>query len=224
MNLIELQKPMPLKWRVQRAHPNKNNPTHVIMIGYIDSREIQKRLDDVVGIENWQNKFYESRGKQFCEIGIKIDGEWIWKGDSGTPSQTEKEKGESSDAFKRAAVHWGINRFAYQVGEVKLPCKIYSGKPYPCDERGNFLKAQALFDYCNKEAKIEELEIEFDENFDKEKSSSKIDKYVIDQWNTELKNCKTIADVDKLFRQSKPTLPEILELFQTRKREINGGF
>ncbi len=168
IELKELQRPIPLRWRVQRAIPSKDNPTHVIMVGYINSRDIQSRLDEVVGIGGWQNRYFDCKGKQFCEIGIKVDGEWIWKGDSGSQSQTEKEKGETSDSFKRAAVHWGINRVAYDVGEVKLPCKIstYGGKsvPYPIDQTGKFLKGQNLFNTCNSLAKIEEYEIEFDKS------------------------------------------------------------
>ena len=163
--IIELRKPIPLKWRVSRAIPNKSNPTHVIMVGYIDSRDVQNRLDEVLGAENWQTKYFECKGKQFCEIGIKINGEWVWKGDNGEESMTSKGKGETSDSFKRAAVHWGINRFAYQVGEVKLNCKLYGDKPFPTDDKGNFLKGKKLYDVCNELGKIDELEVEFDKHF-----------------------------------------------------------
>lgn len=162
INLIELKKPLSLKWRVQRAFPNKDNATHVIMVGYSDARDIQDRLDEVCGVGNWQNRYYECKGKQFCEIGIRVGNEWVWKGDNGTESQTEKQKGETSDSFKRAAVHWGINRYAYKVGEVKLNAKMYSGKPYPCDNQGNFLKGQKLFDECNKLARTDEFDLEYD--------------------------------------------------------------
>ena len=86
IELKKLQKPLSLKWRVQRAFPNKANPTHVIMIGYVDSRQVQDLLDEVCGSENWQDEYFECKGKQFCKIGIKINGEWVWKSDSGEPS------------------------------------------------------------------------------------------------------------------------------------------
>lgn len=38
---------------------------------------------------------------------------WVWKADCGTESNTEKEKGESSDSFKRACFNWGIGRELY---------------------------------------------------------------------------------------------------------------
>ena len=161
-DLKKLRKPLSCKWRIQSLFPDKNNPTHCIMIPYVDAREVQQILDDVCGIENWQNRFFESKGKQFCEIGIKINNEWIWKGDCGTETQTEKEKGETSDAFKRAGVQWGINREAYNYDVVKLPAKQYNGKFYPSDGI-NFLKGNALHDYCNTKAKVKELEELFEE-------------------------------------------------------------
>lgn len=155
--LLELKKTIEFKWRIQSAIP-KANPTQVIMIPYIDARDVQDRLDEVIGVSGWQNNFEDVGGHLHCNIGIKIGREWVFKSDRGVQSQTEKEKGEASDAFKRAAVMWGINRDAYQVGTVKLKCRDYNGKPYPCDEAGNFLKGKQLYDTCNKLAKITDLE------------------------------------------------------------------
>lgn len=166
IDLKLLQKPLPLKWRVRSAFPNKVNPTHVILVGYVDSRQVQDLLDEVCGPENWQDDYYESKGKQFCRIGIRLNNEWIYKSDSGEPSSMSSTKGESSDSFKRAAVKWGINRTAYKVGEVKLPCKMFSDKPYPIDESGKFIKGQALFELCNKLGKVDDLELEFDKSFE----------------------------------------------------------
>ena len=166
IDLKLLQKPLPLKWRVRSAFPNKVNPTHVILVGYVDSRQVQQLLDDVCGAENWSDDYYESKGKQFCKIGIQINNQWVFKSDSGEPSSMSSTKGESSDSFKRAAVKWGINRAAYKVGEVKLPCKMFSDKPYPVDESGKFIKGQALFELCNRLGKVDDLEIEFDKSFE----------------------------------------------------------
>lgn len=170
--LKKLQKPLPLKWRVRSAFPNKVNPTHVILVGYVDSRQVQDLLDEVLGPENWQDEYFECKNKQFCKIGIKINDEWVWKGDSGSETSTEAGKGETSDAFKRAAVKWGINRTAYKLGEVKLPAKKYNSKPYPVNESGKFLKSEDLYNECNRIANVEELEIEFDNAFDSIKSNA----------------------------------------------------
>ena len=72
-------------------------------------------LDKVVGQFNWQKKFYELKGNIYCSVGIYDDErkEWVWKDDCGKESQTEAEKGEASDAFKRAGFAWGIGRELY---------------------------------------------------------------------------------------------------------------
>lgn len=164
MSIKNLKRTIPFKWRVQSAIP-KANPTHVQMIAYVDARDVAEHLDTIIGAENWQDKYHEVKGVLFCELGIKVDNEWIWKSDCGTPSKTEKEKGESSDAFKRAAVKWGINRDAYRVGMIKLNCKNYGGQNYPCDINGKFLKGEELYKICNDLAKVDELEyFDFDES------------------------------------------------------------
>ena len=51
----------------------------------------------------------------FCTISVwdADKGVWVNKQDVGTESNTEKEKGQASDAFKRAAFNWGIGRELY---------------------------------------------------------------------------------------------------------------
>ena len=70
---------------------------------YKDARVDMNILDTTPGIGpgNWQRRHYECKGNLFCSVGIKIDGEWVWKDDAGAESQAEKEKGEASDSFKR---------------------------------------------------------------------------------------------------------------------------
>ena len=155
--LTELKKTIDFKWRVQSTFP-KAAPTHAIMIPYVDARDVQERLDKVIGASGWQNDFKSVGDRLMGGIGILINNEWVWKWDRGMPSQTEKEKGEASDAFKRAAVQWGINRDAYSVGTIKLSVKEYNGKYYPCDGKGQFLKGAKLYEVCNTLAKITDLE------------------------------------------------------------------
>lgn len=80
---------------------------------YIDARYVMGKLDELGG-ENWQDR-YEDRtdGSVRCGIGILVDGEWVWKWDVGDPSDIEANKGVHSEAFKRAAVKWGIARDLY---------------------------------------------------------------------------------------------------------------
>lgn len=90
---------------------------------YKDARVDMNILDTTPGIGpgNWQRRHYECKGNLFCSVGIKIDGEWVWKDDAGAESQAEKEKGESSDSFKRACVNWGIGRELYTAPFIWIP-------------------------------------------------------------------------------------------------------
>lgn len=80
---------------------------------YKDARCDMNILDETVGVQNWQREHYECKGNLFCRVGILIDGVWIWKSDCGTESNTEAQKGEASDSFKRACFNWGIGRELY---------------------------------------------------------------------------------------------------------------
>jgi len=151
-----LRKTIPFKWRIQSKFP-KNNPKKANMIAYVDARDVAEHLDNIVGPENWSDEYYDLNGKIYCRLGIKVGSEWICKSDVGTESQTEKEKGQASDAFKRAAVKWGINRDAYRLGLVQVDLKEYNGKYYPVGSDGKFLKDN-LHDYCNQLIDMESLE------------------------------------------------------------------
>jgi hypothetical protein len=150
MNLKDLKKEIPFKWRVQSS-----NQWGASCVAYIDSRDVQDLLDEVCGAENWQCKFEEYKGNLFCNIGIKTNDSWTWKSDCGTESNVEKEKGEASDAFKRAAVMWGIGRFLYSKKIIKLPVKQENNKWIPFSEKSNrFVKdANTINLWCNELSK-----------------------------------------------------------------------
>ncbi len=86
-------------------------------LDYVTARYVQDVLDDVCGPQNWQSKFEDTPGGVRCGIGILVgtgeEATWVWKFDVGTPSSIEPVKGAHSDAFKRAAVQWGIARDLY---------------------------------------------------------------------------------------------------------------
>jgi hypothetical protein len=113
--------PKVIHWRVGATNAKKLGckpweATKGIGLAYVDARDVMKRFDDVCG-DNWQCR-YPFEG--CCEIGIKIDGEWIWRSNGAGETDVEGEKGRYSDAFKRAAVLWGVGRYLYY-----LPSKWY---------------------------------------------------------------------------------------------------
>ena len=101
----------------------------VSLLLYKDARVDQNILDDTVGADNWQKKYEIIGGNLFCSVGIRTlhedsqEREWIWKQDVGVESYTEKEKGQASDARKRAGFAWGIGRELYTSPFIFMACK-----------------------------------------------------------------------------------------------------
>lgn len=95
----------------------------VSMLLYKNARVDMAILDETYGAMGWQRDHKEIKGNLYCGIGIlnEASGEWVWKWDCGTESNTEKEKGEASDSFKRAGTNWGIGRELYTTPFVFLP-------------------------------------------------------------------------------------------------------
>ena len=87
----------------------------VSLLLYKDARADMKILDETVGPDNWQRKHEVVNGNLFCTVSIWDDNkkQWISKEDVGVESFPEKEKGQASDAFKRACTNWGIGRELY---------------------------------------------------------------------------------------------------------------
>lgn len=85
----------------------------VSLLLYKNARCDMNILDETVGANQWQRRHYECKNNLYCSVGIKFPDGWIWKDDCGAESNMEKQKGEASDAFKRACVNWGIGRELY---------------------------------------------------------------------------------------------------------------
>lgn len=93
------------------------------MLLYKTARTDMTILDETYGEFGWQCDFKEIKGNLYCGIGIwdERKQQWIWKWDCGTESNTEREKGEASDAMKRAAVKAaGIGRELYTAPKIYL--------------------------------------------------------------------------------------------------------
>lgn len=127
VNFEALAAPFPpdaVSWRVGTSNKKKRQKetgdnyakaTKGIALAYLDARDVMGRLDAVCGPGGWQNRYSHTAGKTVCDIGIKVGEEWVWKADGAGDSDIEAEKGALSDAFKRAAVRWGIGRYLYAV-------------------------------------------------------------------------------------------------------------
>jgi len=90
------------------------NEFGVALLLYKDARCDMNILDETFTPFGWKREHSFINGKEYCTVSVKDeDGSWVSKTDCGTESNTEKEKGQSSDAFKRACVNWGIGRELY---------------------------------------------------------------------------------------------------------------
>lgn len=123
MNYKDLSRPLEISdvdFRVQSI----NNGGYATILAYKDARVDMNRLDEVLTPLGWQRDYKLIDNKLFCGVGIwhEESGQWIWKWDVGTESNTEAQKGQASDAFKRACFNLGIGRelYDYPIISVKL--------------------------------------------------------------------------------------------------------
>lgn len=111
--------------RVQSSGVSKDDTMWARLLLYKDARVDMVILDETVGCENWQREHKELKDNMYCGVSIRFDfGDsfyWVTKWDCGAESNTEKEKGEASDSFKRACVNWGIGRELY----TKIPIMVF---------------------------------------------------------------------------------------------------
>jgi Rad52/22 family double-strand break repair protein len=89
-----------------------------LAIAYIDARAVMDRLDAVLGVHNWQDRYQLLPDSSVqCRLRVRIHGEWIAKADVGSPSDQpdggDRLKAAFSDALKRAGVKFGIGRYLY---------------------------------------------------------------------------------------------------------------
>ena len=80
---------------------------------YKDARVDMDILDETVGALNWKRAHTRDNANCIVSIWDRDKEEWVSKEDTGTESNTEREKGLASDSFKRACFNWGIGRELY---------------------------------------------------------------------------------------------------------------
>lgn len=127
-----------IECRVQSIKIINGQPKGLVLLLYKNARCDMNILDETVRAENWQREHYECKGNLFCRVGINIYWDkpnelpvMVWKSDCGTESNTEAQKGEASDSFKRACFNWGIGRELYTAPFIWIPADKFS-----VDEKG----------------------------------------------------------------------------------------
>jgi hypothetical protein len=107
--------PKDVKFKPQVVQGNR-----ALALAYVDARVIQDRLDEVLGVEGWQDE-YECLpdGTVVCRLRLRLGDTWVTKMDVGGPSEQpdggDRMKAAFSDALKRAAVKFGVGRYLYRL-------------------------------------------------------------------------------------------------------------
>ena len=137
-----MEKPRLLKANEIECRIGTINEKGLTLLLYKDARCDMNILDETVGAENWERDHIELKGNIYCGVSIYDEEkkDWVTKWDAGKESNTEAEKGEASDSFKRACVNWGIGRELYtapfiyiSADSVKIE-KNEKGKYYTYDK------------------------------------------------------------------------------------------
>lgn len=127
----DLSQPLPYEWRVQSFNRDK---TKAICTSFIDARTVQVVLDEMCVKHGctWDVDYKDVCGVIFCGITLTCpEGKWdsITRWDAGNRIEEDTQdkmymqggKSAASDAFKRAAVMFGIGRFLYDIAPMVLP-------------------------------------------------------------------------------------------------------
>ena len=90
-------------------------------LAYITARAVMNRLDTVLGPENWWDDYAPGENSVVCRLTVRLpDGSTLSKSDAGgyagMADQGDDDKSGFSDAFKRAAVKFGVGRYLYRDG------------------------------------------------------------------------------------------------------------
>jgi hypothetical protein len=88
---------------------------------YVTARTVMNRLDNVLGPEAWWDDYTPGEHSVLCRLTIRLpDGQELTKCDAGgyagMKDQGDDDKSGFSDAFKRAAVKFGVGRHLYRDG------------------------------------------------------------------------------------------------------------
>lgn len=210
---------------------------------YKTARVDRAILDEEFGSMYWQNDFKVIDGKMYGSISVynKELKEWVTKSDCGVESNTEAEKGQASDCFKRAGFKWGIGIELYSAPFIFIlePTEEKNGKYYLKDKYKKYIvkeitynddgninhliitdnKDKEIFKWNNKSTKEIEKEIK-ERNKEREKEKIPNDEMFI---YYEVSECKTVEEIEdkyKLYKKQVTDIKALTEACKCRKETI----
>jgi hypothetical protein len=110
----------PFDLRFVHFKPGMVQGGRALALAYVDARAVQDRLDQVLGVAGWQDEYdLLANGNVLCRLKVLLGDEWVIKSDVGGPSEqpddSDRCKAAFSNAFKRAAVKFGVARYLYRL-------------------------------------------------------------------------------------------------------------
>lgn len=125
MEEIRLLSKEDIEVRVAQTNIYNNNGQQVVKVNlllYKNARVDMKILDELFTPMGWKRTHKLIGDRLYCSVEVfnEKTGEWICKEDVGVESNTESEKGQASDSFKRACVNWGIGRELYTAPRISV--------------------------------------------------------------------------------------------------------
>lgn len=104
-----------VKWKAQVIRGGR-----ALSVAYVDARCVEDRLDQVFGVDGWQDTYQVlPNNSVVCKLRVRVGTDWIEKSDVGSqsdqPDEGDRLKSAFSDALKRAAVKLGIGRYLYRL-------------------------------------------------------------------------------------------------------------
>jgi hypothetical protein len=202
-----------------------------ILLAYKTARVDAKRLDDVVGPENWQKHYeYDAKGNLLCHIDVWCDAkkQWIRKTDVGDDNK-QGAKGTYSDAFKRAGFAWGIGRELYD-----LPLLFIKLNDDEFEKDGNKAKATNKlrvndWSFETSETHYQIYDDKGNRRFYKERPKKAIviglDPEASGILQDKINKCDTLEELTKVYEDKLPEGeidPEILRMFTKHKKYLQG--
>lgn len=123
---------------------------------YKTARTDVNRLNEVCGLGWSNNHKVDTKGSVTCSIKVydKDLGLWVEREDTGTESNTEKEKGSYSDSFKRAGFRFGIGIELY-----KSPFIWVKGRVKDSGRKDKYQKPVYVPDFFTSSLKITDYEV-----------------------------------------------------------------
>lgn len=218
--------PTSISWRVGSTNREK---TKGMALAYIDARDVMERLDTVVGPGGWQDRYEIHGARTICTLSLRIGDEWVAKSDGAGDTDVEAEKGALSDAFKRAAVKWGVGRYLYALDAPWVEIEAF-GKSFRIAKHEYARLARVLPGVPVAKHEPEDNGNPFDGPADNPHDPVTEARAYVAISKTAAHNAETLADLEEWWRREAPrrreyglTKQQIADLQQAaadRKREL----